>query len=133
MIGANLQLSNQTTGIRAMNRTVKWYLINGTFAAGLYFGLIEGIEGAINATLVVAWASIVLSFFCVSDAVVEKLKEEGTTRAVSRSIRVGFDVCVFLTFAWFGYFVTAAFYIIHTLCIEVMYEKLGAEEPRVEA
>ena len=116
-----------------MNRTVKWYLINGTFAAGLYFGLIEGIEGATNATLVVAWVSIVLSFLCVSDAVVEKLKEEGTTRAVSRSVRVWFDICVFLTFAWFGYFVTAAFYIIHTLCIEVMYEKLEAETPKVAA
>jgi hypothetical protein len=102
-------------------KKIKWVAINGLFAAGIYFGFYEGIEGAKNVTMLIAWATIVMSFSYLTDAVKESFKK--SERSMPASVNVIYDLAVACAFAWFGAWVTAAFWLLHLVMQEAAWDE----------
>ena len=102
-------------------KAFRWALINGLFAACLYYGFIENIDGAYNVAMFLAWATVITSLFVSSDGVVKKMKDGG--RSVTMGIDVLFDTVVILVFAWFGAWVTATGYFLHAILQQAAWDK----------
>ena len=99
-------------------RVLKYVATNTVFSASIYYGYVEGIEGAENLALLIAWFCIIVSFFCISDQVVEAAAKSPSV--IPRWIDTPFDLAVVGAFAWFGGFWTAGFYILHMfLCLNL--------------
>lgn len=77
-------------------KKIKYLLINSIFVACIYYGYVEHIEGAERVALFIAWLSIVVSFFALSDTFVETLRKNKPSfpKLVDRT----FDLCVCAAF-----------------------------------
>lgn len=104
-------------------RTLKYLLVHGIFAVALYFGFIEGIAGAYNIAMFIAWFSIVVSWF----APMEKLAfaNKSKKRAVPQWLNALTDLSVVTILAWHGAMITAGFYLIHFFLIEIMWGNIA--------
>jgi len=104
---------------------IKWLIINGGFSGFLYFGFIEGIEGAVNVVIFIAFAYMIFSLFLfnadVQKAIKEKLEKDGVS--VPRWIDIVFDISATLFLIWHGAIFTGIAYGIHTILIAAAIEK----------
>ena len=94
-------------------KVFKYFLINGAFAAALYFGLYVGIEGAQNIVLLISWAMIAMSPLAIFDPVIEAAAEKKYKPSIPEWVDVSLDVAIVIVLAWFGWMWTASFYFIH--------------------
>jgi hypothetical protein len=100
-------------------REFKWMAINGIFGALIYFGYALNVGGAKNVALLFAWYTIVMSLFLLNDKVRQIIAQK--ERAFPRWVNISYDICVAAAFAWYGSFVTAAFWLIHLILVESAY------------
>lgn len=91
-------------------KAIRWALINGCFALALWFGFVEGVAGAKNVAMFLAWLSAVLGMFCATDAAVEELRKK--PRSVPQGVNTALDVAVAIFLVWFGAWLTAIAYTI---------------------
>jgi len=105
-------------------KLLRWILMNATFAILIYFGFFGEIEGAYNTALFIAWVIIIMSFFLLSDDAIKRLKENEIKRSVPNWVDITFDITVSLVFAWFGAWLTAAFYFVHMLIQQDAWDKI---------
>lgn len=96
-------------------RAIRWAVLNGVFAGMLWFGLVEGMQGAKNVGLFMAWMTSVFSIFA--------LTEEGAAAVAKheRSVPAVFDVCFDMAIAgllvWFGAWATGIAYTIQIVIL----------------
>jgi len=102
-------------------RQIRWLLINAIFAGTIYMGFVENHQGAYNIAMFFTWLTIVISFFMLSDPVMEKLKENG--RSMPAWINVTCDVGVTIALVWFGAWITGAFYLLSVVIQEGAWQK----------
>lgn len=101
---------------------LRWLLANGVFSACIYFGFIEGVDGAKNIALFLAWMTSIVSLFFYSDAVMKEIfKKQGAL--VNRTLDVIFDCCVLSVFLWYGYIVLSIFYFIQIISCGRMHDE----------
>lgn len=103
-------------------KLIRYIVFNLIFAACIYFGLFEGVEGAKNVVLFVAWLSGIVSLVCLSDTVVEAMKDQQPS--VPRWIDIIYDIFIVAVFVWFAYWLTAIVYMIHIILLQGMWEKI---------
>lgn len=96
-------------------KALKWIACNGVFAALLYFGFYEQVEGALNVSLGIAWTASILSLFFLNDEVVASIRKKGFS--VPYWVDFTFDLAVAGLLLWHGFFTTAIVYIIHMVII----------------
>lgn len=92
-------------------KALLWTLVNGAMIAALWFGLVEGIDGALNVGLVMVWFAIVTSLFMLSSEVTGKLIREHGGRSVPDWLNWVSDIAVILILAWHGWLWTAGFFL----------------------
>jgi hypothetical protein len=97
---------------------LKYLVLNSILALSLWFGLVEGIQGALNLGLFMSWLVFVLSLTLLSDDVVERGAKEGLW--VPIWFDTLFDSFIVGLLAWHSCFWTAGVYFIH-MCILVAY------------
>jgi hypothetical protein len=102
----------------------RYIIINGIFAAAIYFGFFEAVEGAKNLALFIAWLTGlfgVLVLFALWIDSLEDYSHHGELReqfsrheqsVIPWPVDLLFDVCVTLVFIWFGHYVLSIFYIL---------------------
>ncbi len=113
-------LSTAGLGLQRTGRAVMWVGINGAFGALLWFGLVEGVEGARNLGLFLAWANVILSFFMLVPDAQEAMAKKG--RSVPKAASVTFDLAVTGLLVWCGAWVTGAAYALHIMLQEAGWE-----------
>lgn len=106
-------------------KLAKWVLINSALLAMMWFGLVEGVEGALNIALLMSWLTVIISLFCLSDSVIKKMLEDKTTRTVNKYISILFDLLVASAFAWHGYIWLAGFWLVSVIFQEAMWVRLN--------
>lgn len=111
--------------IKKYKNTVKWVVINTLYATSVYFGLFEGVEGALNIAIVATWAMIAFSFLLVPQSTVKVLAEKEFNRGVIPIVAVSFDIAIASAFAWHGHFLITALLIIHSALIEGFYARVA--------
>lgn len=96
-----------------IKKQFNWLFFNGLFLAAIYYGLFEGINGAKNIAIFVAWLTFIISLSMLHDDVVKIIKKNG--KYMPQWVDAIFDICVICSFLWFGYFITAIAYLISVL------------------
>lgn len=100
--------------MQILKRWIKWAIFTGGTAALLWYGLIEGIEGAKNVGLCLAWCHVFLGFLWLRVDV----QTEGFNAANVIPSVIVFSVDTFIAgmLIWHGYFVTGVMLFIAALC-----------------
>jgi len=93
-----------------------WLAINGAFAAMLWFGFVEGVEGARNLSLFLVWASFIISWGMLVPDIQKELAKKG--RSAPKAMNVLYDLSVTFFLVWFGAWVSAVAYAMHIVLSE---------------
>ena len=80
-------------------------VIDTLWLAALYYGLVHGVDGALNVGLFLAWLMFALSFGVFIPEAGEEIGE-APVWAIARS--VVFDIVAVALLAWHGWMITAA-------------------------
>ena len=108
-----------------------WYLIlNGIVASLLWFGLVEGVQGAQNVGLFAIWVISVMSLFFGTDDVAKAVAAKGGFSA-PYWFDVLFDLFIVGLLTWHGCYWSGAAYMVHMGMIAVLrgnVEKIGANK-----
>lgn len=94
-------------------KALRWALFNGVMLTCLYSGFTYDFQALVNIGLILVWASIVLSFFLVSDQIAKELQKEMKSSSIPYTLDVIYDFAVFMVLAYFGWIITSVFYLFH--------------------
>jgi hypothetical protein len=111
-----------------MKRALMWIVVNGIFAAFLYFGYVEEVENARRVTDFMVWLLAIFSLALFSKEIAQKFKEKG--RSVPAWIGGTFDITVIIALVWYGAIFTASAYTLHTILEFAAYSR---DEEKQEA
>lgn len=117
-------------GLRRAGRAAWWVAINGAFGAMLWFGLVEGVQGALNLGLFMAWVSVFVSLFVFTDSVQAEMAKKW--RSVPMPIGVASDLAIIGLLIWYGAWVTGAAYMIGFVIHEAGWEAASKSRPNVK-
>ena len=92
---------------------VKYLVLNGILVVSLYFGFIEGVQGASNVAHLIGWFTAIVQLVYLSDKAVEMLLK--VDMPVSKEVDALFDILVVCTFAYFGSIILAGLYLFGTI------------------
>lgn len=100
-----------------MMKTIKYILVNSAFAACLYFGLYENVEGAENVAVFYAWLMFFCSTMMVTDVGKKSIKDNLSKNGLSvpRALDAIFGIAATCAFVWYGFVWTGLFYLIHAI------------------
>ena len=115
-------------GEGVMMKYLLWFGFNGLFASCVYYGLFEGIEGVKNLFLVLFWFMVVVSFFLMTDSVINERRSE--KRVMPAGVDAILDAVFICAFAWLGHFVLAGFLVFHVAMNEASW-KAARELPAI--
>lgn len=101
---------------------LKYLVLNSILALSLWFGLVEGIQGALSLGLFMSWLMFVLSLTILSDKAIEKGTKEGLWVPVWFDTL--FDSFIVGLLAWHSCFWTASVYLIHMSIVMVYRSKV---------
>ncbi len=107
-------------------RLFRYLLLNSAFAACLWFGLVEQVQGAANIAFFCAWLVSISSLFLLHKDSVQMLKDNGVVIPLFADQL--FDYCVVVFLVWHSCFVTAAAYTVHALMVAAWHRKAFNEE-----
>jgi len=98
-----------------MNRMkiIEFVSINSAFAASIYLGFFEGVEGAKNIAYFWAWFTIVVSVFALTEHAQAQFKKDG--RSVPIRVVGTLKALFTLVLVYSGALVTGVFYAISSL------------------
>jgi len=110
-----------------IKRIVSYLVLNGALAGSLYFGFVQGINGAENIAYALAWFAIIGGFFAGgNDNVRKAVRDAG--RSVPAWLNHTIDIGVLGVLFWFGAWFTGIFWVIHMLLLlEVHKETLDKD------
>ncbi len=110
-------------------RLLTYCLFHGVFIACLYYGHFKGIEGAENVALFIAWFTIIVSWFTLSEDGIDAVRKNPPI--MPSAIDVPLDIMVVGVFIWAGALITGAFYTLHIFIVLLARDK--AKEPKEES
>lgn len=92
-----------------MKKAMLWLVLNGGFAASVWFGFIEGVEGAQYLAKFWVWAvAVPLGLMALTEAVQKKLAAEPEQqRSVNNMVQRLIWWFALVVFIWFGHIATA--------------------------
>jgi hypothetical protein len=106
-------------------RAVKWAVTNGLFLAVVYFGIVEGVQGARNVAVFFAWFAFAISLLGLSKEVRSDAFKRGPS--VPLGVSAAVDFVALGIFLWHGWFVTGSAWLIHALLMYSAYEQAAKE------
>ena len=86
-----------------------WLVGNTVFGAALYFGLVKGVDGAVNIVQFYIWFHLILSLLTLSDDVIQAVRKNGSP-SVPKWMNAAFDLCTIAMLVWYGWAWTAGAY-----------------------
>lgn len=113
------------------------FIINALFVICFYFGFVENVEGARNVALFYIWTiiAVVLTMAAYPDDEAKRIKKAKEPNVMPRSIHITIQFAVLIGLLWYGWWITAVFYVIAVAMIHKMWEdkdklkaKLAAEQ-----
>lgn len=113
------------------------FIINALFVICFYFGFVENVEGARNLALFYIWTTIavVLVTAAYPDEEAKRIEKAKQPNVMPRSIHITIHFAVLIGLLWYGWWITAVFYVIAVAMIHKMWEdkdklkaKLAAEQ-----
>lgn len=103
---------------------LKWLAANGFFALVLWFGFVQGEQGAHNLAVGWIWLTFAVSLLCLGKPSIESLAKAGGP-AVPRPIAVGFEFAVLGLLVWYGSWVMAVTFALRMLFMAVAWHEVG--------
>jgi hypothetical protein len=91
---------------KTAKRVLQWAIPNALFGVALYFGVVEGVQGAANIAQFFIWFTFAISFFCLSDDSVKRLRANGAS-TIPASLDLSFDLAALALLLWYGWIFSA--------------------------
>lgn len=102
-----------------VKRVARWTLLNALLGILVYYGFVEGVNGARNASVFWIWfVSIVSLAFLIPD-VAKPIREKGPP--VPTFVDITFDCAIVGLLAWQGHFLLATIFLVHTCILHGVY------------
>jgi hypothetical protein len=97
-----------------VKRFAQWFISRAILAACLWFGLVDGVQGARNVGIVMVWVFIVTVLVIASSRLVEQAaKNPEIAPAVPMWFNVSFDFTIAGFLVWHGFIATGVTYLLH--------------------
>ena len=112
-------------------KQIKWVLMNGLLACALWFGLVEGVRGALNVGLVMVWWVVVCSLVTVRDDFRAKAAQSDKFPSIPPALDGAFDTCIAVLILWHGYIITGVAWAISAVLHGCLYD--AVKELRAKA
>lgn len=110
--------------------TIKYLLVNTVFAIVIYLGLFEGVEWAENVAYFLAWLKVVVSFFVLSDRVLEEMIDQKSGTAPPLWLRRSINSGTIATFVFVGSWVLGGALLFSWLLVEGARTRAGELKQR---
>ena len=107
-----------------MIKFLSYLILNGIVASLLWFGLVEGIQGAQNVGLFAIWVISVMSLFFGTDDVAKAVAAKGGFSA-PYWFDVLFDLFIIALLVWHSCYWSGAAYLVHMGMINVLRGKVS--------
>lgn len=101
-----------------MIKFLSYLILNGIVASLLWFGLVEGVQGAQNVGLFTIWVISVMSLFFGTDDVAKAVAAKGFS--APHWFDVLFDLFIIGLLTWHGCYWSGAAYMVHMVMIAVL-------------
>ena len=105
-------------------KTIKWFLLNGLFAAMVWFGLVNGVVGARNIAIFAAWFCFVVSLLMLGSEAQKNVAKSNYKQPVPPWLDRIFDSYISAMFIWYGFWLTGLVYFVHMLFLCTFYENI---------
>ena len=93
-------------------KAILWIIANFGMIAALWFGLVEGIDGALNIGILMVWFATLTSFFMLNEKVTDDLIKKQGGRSVPDWVSWASGVTVVLILTWHGWLWTAGAFLL---------------------
>jgi len=96
---------------------IRYFVINGVFAASLFYGLVYHIEGALNIGIFMAWlfgtfgTILLLGMIAFPEIIVNEVVKKNKPFSVPEWFDQTFDTIITVILVWHGYYTLSAFYV----------------------
>lgn len=104
-------------------KKMRWFAINGALAAAMWFGLYEGVQGALNVALFSTWVIGIVGLLSNSDRVVNASVDSLATRSMPKPVDTARDLAIVAAFTWYGYWWTAVVFFLGVASMELARNK----------
>jgi hypothetical protein len=101
-----------------MIKFLSYLILNGIVASLLWFGLVEGVQGAQNVGLFAIWVISVMSLFFGTDDVAKVVAAKGFSAPYWFDVL--FDLSIVTLLVWHSCYWSGAAYLVHMLMISVL-------------
>lgn len=101
-----------------MIKFLTYLLLNGIVAALLWFGLVEGVQGAQNVGIFAIWVMSILSLFFGMEDVVKSVSKTGFSAPYWFDVL--FDLFIVGLLTWHSCYWSGAAYLVHMVMISVL-------------
>lgn len=102
-------------------RTKLGVALNALQAVCLFYGLVHEVQGALYIGMFMVWWCVGAAFVTIPDSVWpiirEQFDEQGVGSEIVHQVDVAYDFGIVAILVWHGWFVTGAFYAIHTVLL----------------
>lgn len=99
--------------MKPMREITLWILMNGLLLGGLWHGLVNGVDGALNAGLFMVWLRVAVSPFSLMTSTHHNLAKSSPSAVPSILSHTCTGAALGLL-VWHGYAFTAAFFLLAT-------------------
>jgi hypothetical protein len=106
-----------------VRRALIWFASMGAFLTALWFGTVEGNQGAANLAVFYAWFVFCVSLFAASDDVAREVQAKGKP-PVPMWIDTSADLAALGLMLWHGWMLTAAVFVVHMMFMNHLWREL---------
>ena len=106
---------------KRLKARVSWAVQQTVIGALLWFGVVQGVEGAANCVLVLFWFFSIGALFSGSDDFIASLRERG--RVIPVWLDVPWDAVIVGTLVWHGWWWTGVAYLLANCCLYAAWDK----------
>ncbi|MCB8748351.1 hypothetical protein LHU53_15730 [Rhodoferax sp. U2-2l] len=99
---------------KTAKRVLQWAIPNALFGVALYFGVVEGVQGAANIAQFIIWFTFAISWVSLSDAFVRRVRAEGPS-PIPASLGLSFDLAALALLLWYGWIFSAIALAVRTM------------------
>jgi len=107
---------------------LQWLAIATVFDLSLYFGLVEGIQGAANIAQFYIWFVSLVSLVCLSDKFVRERQKKGDF-IMSAWLATPQNLAVLALLLWYGWTWSAGAYLVKIILVSRVRTPLPSPDP----
>lgn len=102
---------------------IRYFIFNCAYLACLWYGAVEGVQGAYNVALFLSWVLICASAIVLSKDARSKCAEKTLNRMIPQWFDHLLDLTILGFMVWHGWIYTPIGWVFHMMMVALIYER----------